>query len=127
MEFLVGTGTVSRADTPLRAFLEGLAYCAMLEADLESVCQEAVEKFGRPIAKKTPALTVLANDAYWKSYLESKAAGAWRSEMHRLANGVEDLLNISVSFLSLSIPGDRLVYEDRRPTFIQPPVVMRAW
>jgi hypothetical protein len=127
LKYMPVRATVSRADTPLRAFLEGLAYCAILEADLECLHQEAVNKFKLPIEKKSPALIVLANDEYWKLYLESKAAGAWTAELQRLATGVEDKLNISVSFLSLSIPEEPVRYEDGRPKFIKPPQIERAW
>ena len=72
-------------------------------------------------------LKATRDDEYWKLYLKSKAAGAWKSELHRLAGGVEDKLNISVSFLSLSIPDEPVEYEDGRPKFIQPPLVERAW
>jgi hypothetical protein len=120
-------GTVSRADTPLRAFLEGLAYCAIIAADFECVCQEAEDKFNRPIEKDAPALIVLANDTYWQSYLRSSAAGAWRLEMDRLATGVKETLNIPVSFLSLSIPDEPVKYENRQPKLIRAPLIERAW
>ena len=127
LKYMPVGATVSRADTPLRAFLEGLAYCAILEADLECLHLEAVNTFKRLIEKKPPALIVLANEKYWKLYRKSKAAGAWRTELHRLATGVEKKLNISVSFLSLSIPDEPVEYEGGRPKFIQPPLIERAW
>lgn len=127
LKYMPVGATVSRADTPLRAFLEGLAYCAILEADLDCLHLEAVNKFKRTIEKKPPALIVLANDEYWELYRESKDAGAWRSELHRLAIGVEDKLNLPVSFLSMSIPEEPVRYEDGRPKFIKPPRIERAW
>ncbi|RLA41019.1 MAG: hypothetical protein DRR06_16625, partial [Gammaproteobacteria bacterium] len=127
LKYMPVGATVSRADTPLRAFLEGLAYCAILEADLESLQREAEEKFERPIAKKVPALVLLANSDYWKLYREPKVAGEWMGEMDRLALLVKDKLGIPVSYLSLKISDEPIRYEAQRPKFVWPPVIERAW
>ncbi len=127
LKYMPVEGSVSSADTPLRAFLEGLAYCALLEADIEGLHQQAVEKFARPIVNNPPSLVVLANNMYWEMYLNSKVAGTWEIELQRLAMGVENNLGIPVSFLSLSLPDDPVKYQDRRPKFIQRPILERAW
>jgi hypothetical protein len=127
LKYMPVDGTASRADTPLRALLEGLAYCAILDADLECIHQQAIEKFNRPIAKKRPALIVLANDSYWKLYRESKSAAAWQPELQRLATELEVSLDIPVSFLSLRVPDDPVRYEGRLPKFIEKPLLERVW
>jgi hypothetical protein len=128
LKYLPANASISRADTPLRAFLEGLAYCAFIEADFEFVHKEAEEKFKQPIKKKPPSLIVLSNDYYWKLYYGcNEYETPWTSELQRLASGVKEKLNIPVSFLSLSVPDEPVRYEERKPKFIQPPLLKRAW
>lgn len=127
LKYMPVNGTISRADTPLRAFLEGLAYCAILEADIDCIHSEAVDRFDQAIEKKPSGLVVLANNDYWKKFLEYKEAETWTKELTRLAAGVQESLDIPVAFLSLVIPEEPIRYEEQRPRFIEPPQIKPAW
>jgi hypothetical protein len=127
LKYMPVTGTVSSADTPLRAFLEGLAYCAILEADIECLCKEAGHKFNFDPAPIPPALIVLANADYWQKYAASKPAGVWKDEMLRLAEIANTSLNVPTSFLSLSISEDPITYDKKCPRFNEVPELGPAW
>lgn len=127
LKYMPVAATVSKADTPLRAFLEGLAYCAFLEAELDAIRQEAEEKYEQRISKSPPGLIVIANENYWKLFNVYQGKPSWTEAMERLAAGVQDKLNIPVFFLSLVITDDPIKYEDLRPKFKVPPVIKRAW
>jgi hypothetical protein len=89
-----------KADTPLRAFLEGLAYCAIVESNIESISQEAKER-GLKFKKTSLCVIVLAPENYWGYYLNKKAAGNWIQALKNLTNAVSKELNIQIRFLSM--------------------------
>lgn len=90
----------SQADTPLRALLEGLAYCAIIEKNLPKISIEASHKFNKRFNKEL-ALVVLAPDEYWKRYLQNKSAGKWFPEIKKLTEALKDALNIDIILLAM--------------------------
>jgi hypothetical protein len=66
-----------KADTPLRALLEGLAYCAMVEANIANITDEVKSKFNLKITHTRSDLIVMAPNEYWHSYLGKPRAGDW--------------------------------------------------
>lgn len=107
-ELKVSRQTGGLADTPLRAFLEGLAYCAIVEANGEAFAAEAQELFGYRLAVRRPALMVVAPDDYWLGYLNHPRAGEWLPTLDRLARKLESRLHISTHFVALVDAGFRM-------------------
>ena len=56
-------GESARGDTPLRALLEGLAYCAIVEANAADIASEFAEQ--HVVSASRPTLVVMAPDNYW--------------------------------------------------------------
>jgi len=61
------TGT-ALGDTPLRAFLEALAYCAIVEANANDIASEVSANFGVDLAESCPTLIAMAPEEYWLGY-----------------------------------------------------------
>jgi len=90
-----------KSDTPLRAFLEALAYCATVEANISAIAKEAHAKFGHVFAGKKPALMVMAPEAYWVDYVNHPMAGNWWPVLKHLADRVEKSLEVECYFVAL--------------------------
>ena len=88
-------------DTPLMAFLEGLAYCAIVEANIKVIAKEAQENFDLQLKSSRPALMVLAPDDYWFYYSKNKSAGDWSVKLKTLVEKISREMNLSVHFLSI--------------------------
>jgi hypothetical protein len=118
----------SGADTPLRALLQALAYCAALEANLKAVRSETVRNFGRGAAAK-PGVVVLANVNYWKRYREARGQdGSWTREFDRLALELDRELGLPIQFLALELRGNPLwEYRHRKPYLTMRPKLLPAW
>jgi hypothetical protein len=117
-------------DTPLRAFLEALAMCAIAEANQSALRAEISERFGRTISDAPPILALIASPVYWKlcRRRESQRGAAWIREMERLALEVERDLSVPVRFLSLELPGDPgWVYREDGPAIDGIPRLSLAW
>jgi len=90
-----------KPDTPLRAFLEGLAYCAIVESNMSAITHEAKTNFGLKFKKPRPHLMVLAPENYWDYYVGKKAAGDWAQALKNIINEVSQQLKIQIQFLSI--------------------------
>lgn len=120
----------SSADTPLRAFLEGLAYCSIVEANLASILEQAREHLGLDLATVPPALVVLANQEYWDRYLEAVGpTPTWADELDRLGTGIGQEVDVPVSFLSLDLGGALPLQYDAagKPRLATVPRANAAW
>jgi len=98
----------TKGDTPLRAILEGLAQCAVVEAHRETLSAQIAERTGRTVASDPPRLVVFANNRYWEIYRRRslKSAGPWMEAMRRVAGEIEQGLGIPVRFASIKLYGD---------------------
>lgn len=117
-------------DTPLRAFLEALALCAVAHANLPALRSEIAERFGRTISDEPPMLVLLASPVYWRlcRRRESQRGAGWIREMERLAQEVTRTLSIPVRFLALELPGDPgWVYREDGPAIDGVPRLALAW
>lgn len=101
IELKVSAKKGSNPDTPLRAFLEGLAYCAIVEANIEDIAEEAQAKFDLQLNTARPDLMVLAPDDYWHYYAKNKATGDWSAKLKTLIKKISREMNLSVHFLSI--------------------------
>lgn len=96
VELKVGGG-----DTPLRALLEGLAYCALVEANIADIALEATALHGLTLLPVRPALIVIAPDDYWMKYLANKRAGQWFPAIRDLSSRIRETLELEVHLLAL--------------------------
>jgi len=101
IELKIESKSGGQADTPLRALLEGLAYCAIIEKNLPKLSDEASNKFNKEFNEEL-TLVVLAPDEYWKRYLQNKSAGDWFPEIKKISNTLKEELNIDIILLAMS-------------------------
>jgi hypothetical protein len=120
-----GTG-----DTPLRALLEGLAQCAILDANREAIAAELAERGGREISKEAPALVLLGSTRYWElcRKREAQKGAAWIREFERLGRETAETIGVEVLFLGLDLEADPgWEYGDAGPVLVSDPSVEVAW
>ena len=89
----------ARGDTPLRALLEGLAYCAIVEANAADIASEVAEQYA--LSAPRPTLVVMAPDHYWAGYLDHPRAGRWLPAVRDLVSGLRDTLGLDAYLLAL--------------------------
>ena len=89
------------SDTPLRALLEGLAYCAIVEANISAITEEASSKFGLSLSATRPILTIMAPEEYWSRYLENTSTGSWLPELVRVIDSLKGQLKLEVRMVAL--------------------------
>jgi hypothetical protein len=101
IELKVPTASGGRSDTPLRAFLEAFAYCAIVEANIDELAAEAATTLCCEISRDRSALMVMAPEDYWLSYLGHPKAGDWWPSLERLATELADNLGLEIHFIAL--------------------------
>ena len=94
----------SSRDSPLRAFLEGLAYCAIMESNLNCIRDEIVKLCGRVISSRPPILIVTAPNEYWRSWERACGVG-YQQHLKSAVHAVAECLDVETIFLELSIKG----------------------
>lgn len=90
-----------KPDTPLRALLEGLAYCAIIEGNQKDIWQEAKEKFDLTFKEPRPHLIILAPEEYWSYYFQKDSAGNWTAGFSELVLKLKEHPFPSTLFISL--------------------------
>jgi len=117
-------------DTPLRVLLDGLAYCAIAEANQEALAQEVAERFGHSVAVEPPHLVVLASPRYWelcRKRSTQKGAG-WIRELERIAAEAPSAIGVSVHYLALRLDGDPgWTYAEEGPVLSNRARLLPAW
>ena len=88
-------GESARGDTPLRALLEGLAYCAIVEANGADIASEVADQHALSVSR--PTLVAMAPDNYWAGYLDHPRAGRWLSAVRDLVAGLRDTLSSTMT------------------------------
>ena len=88
-------------DTPLRAFLEALAYCAIVEANAMDIGDELKKSLNRQIQVSAPNLLIMAPQDYWTGYLGHSAAGKWWPLLRALAADIDELLGLRSQFVAM--------------------------
>lgn len=93
-----------RVDTPLKALLEALAYCATLDADMRCVSRESDDKkrtllhVVRPIR---PNLLILAPSEYWDVCDRAETSHRWKKPLRALVQRIELALRVKVRFVRM--------------------------
>jgi hypothetical protein len=90
------TSNTSKGDNPLRALLEALAYCAIVEANADDLASEIEERYGLDAATGKPDLVVVGPDAYWSTW-----TGPARTAVHELADRISHAFDMRALFVSL--------------------------
>jgi len=104
-----------RGDTPLRAYLEALAYCAIVEANASDIAREASKRFDKSINNRLPALIVMAPEAYWAGYVEQTSVRPWWPNLSSLAAKMDNLLGLETHFLCLRNATIRMGRRNQNP------------
>ena len=110
----------SSPETPLRALLEGLAYAAIVQANIQAIATEAGGSRGMELSHEVPAVMVMAPQEYWEYFRNKPQAGTWQAAMQELATRIEDTLGIPVLFLGLGECVLSLGLQGKRPTLERP-------
>ncbi len=124
IELKVEGTKASLGDTPLRALLEALAYCAVVEANVDDIRSEAAEQYGIALTEARPALVVMAPAEYWTGYLGHPKAGEWISAIRDLAAGITDAMHLEVHLLALLDAGFEMGLEGKPPRLTGDPRVV---
>ncbi len=101
IELKVRPATSGYGDTPLRAYLEALAYCAIVEANASEIASEASTRFNKSIDNRPPGLVVMAPQDYWVGHMERRKSGQWWPDLSKLAAEIDNLLGLETHFLGL--------------------------
>jgi hypothetical protein len=115
VELKVKNSHGGRSDTPLRAFLEALAYCAIIEANIEDVTAEVSSTFGYTLTQTRAALMVMAPEDYWMRYLSHTKAGDWWPHLAQLADDLKGSLGIESHFIALRDANFKMGLEGNPP------------
>ncbi len=89
------------ADTPLHAFLEALAYCAIVEKNASAIACEVDDKFKKTLDAGPPILVVMAPEDYWSRFLDHPKAGEWLPILTNLASEIENRTGVAAHFVGL--------------------------
>ncbi|MGR3914992.1 MAG: hypothetical protein OD918_10880 [Gammaproteobacteria bacterium] len=94
-------GKSDRVEAPLRALLEALAYCAVVEANMKFIDNEAQTKRNVSFATQKPRLMILAPDAYWQFFKNRSSAGNWQPAFRNLLAEIHEHLGVRAHLASL--------------------------
>ncbi len=120
-------------DTPLRALLEGLAYCAILEANRAALQSEMQLELGGDelkISEDPPQLILLGTPRYWQlcRKREAQKGAGWIRELQRLGAEIGQHIGVEVLFLGLDLSGDPgWEYAEGFPVLRAAPRLAPAW
>ena len=135
----------STGDTPLRALLEGLAYCAIVEAEANRATfrEQASEVLRQTFADGPPSLYIVGSARYWElcRRREPQKGAAWINRLEHLMRVAEsgdptpddeppavDPLGIHIECLGLALEAEPAwELQDERPTIVGTPRLTPAW
>lgn len=87
-------------DTPLRAVLEGLAYTAILQANLATIRKEVLQRYSLMITSDVPRLIVMAPEEYWAGF-RTRLPKGWEEQVEALADRILQGTGVAVDFVAL--------------------------
>ncbi|MFN3208933.1 MAG: PGN_0703 family putative restriction endonuclease [Roseovarius sp.] len=97
------------SDPPPVAFLEGLRYAAIVEANLERFADEVRRSFGREMVLERPDIVILGEADWWSRWLGADEGA--KSALEKKARDVSQLLDLGIVFAS--VPNTTLRYGQR--------------
>jgi hypothetical protein len=93
-----------RIETPLKALLEALTYCAILDANLMRLSKEAHDRkniLQHAVKPTRPNLLILAPTEYWNLCSKKENRHPWRESFLALGRRIEIALKIRVRFVRI--------------------------
>jgi hypothetical protein len=93
-----------RVDTPLKALLEALAYCATLDADMRYLSRESDDEkrmLLHAVSPMRPNLLILAPAEYWDLCDLEESRHYWKQALQALRRRVELAFKIRVRFVRI--------------------------
>lgn len=112
LELKVKTAT-SKGDTPLRALLESLAYCAIIEANTQDISDEIKESFGVRSVTGRPTLVIAGPTSYWSSWTDTVLTG-----VYELADRIARTFEMEIWILDLGKITAKIGTGGQRPQLI---------
>lgn len=103
------------SDTPLRALLEGFAYCALVEANGAEIAGEALARHETRFSTVRPALLVMAPEDYWRDYLDRRSVGSWYPTVRGLAKRLAAAMAMEIHLLVLRNSKFQMGLNRKRP------------
>jgi hypothetical protein len=107
------------SDTPLRAFIEAFAYCAIVEANASNIANEALKNFDIKLSGSRPALIVMAPEEYWFGYKDHKKTGNWWPELQNLADQLAGSLGLTSHFIAMRNSGFSMGLNGEKPQLVE--------
>ena len=101
IELKVDPDSGGKSDTPLRALLEGLAYCAIVEANKKEIWQEVQSNMKLKFKGSRPHMIIMAPEQYWDYYFNKSVARDWPNALKTLVKGITQNLEIHIHFYSI--------------------------
>jgi len=104
-------------ESPLRALLQALAYCATVEANIKHIANEneANEERRASFAAQRPRLMILAPDAYWQYFMRHPDAGNWQPAFRKLLAEIHQCIGVRTHLASLPDDVCPLNWENSKP------------
>jgi hypothetical protein len=103
-ELKIQTAGTTRVDTPLKACLEAMAYCAILDPDMRLLSRESDDKkrtLRHVVSPARPNLLILAPQEYWDVCHLQESKHPWVKPLNDLKERIETALRIKVRFVSM--------------------------
>lgn len=106
-ELKVPSEATSRADSPIKAVLEALAYCAILDPNMEKLSYDNIKVMGKmgdlhhAVRPTRPNLLILAPSEYWDALDHARSDYLWRDPVLALCRRIELALKIRVRLVSM--------------------------
>ena len=91
-------------ETPLKALLESLAYCATLDADMRNLSRESDDKkrtLLHVVSPTRPNLLIIAPSEYWTLCSQAEDRFHWIEAIQTLCRRIEIALKIKVRFVGI--------------------------
>jgi hypothetical protein len=129
-ELKVHSADKKSAETPLKALLEALAYCATLYADMRNLSRESDDKkrmLRHSFSPMRPNLLVMAPSEYWDLCDLEESGYPWRKPLQALSRRVEVAFKIKVGFVRMDNCLWQMNENTRMPSLIGTPVFKWAW
>lgn len=106
--------TKGYGQTPLRALLECLIYCAVVEANVEAIRSGLRSRYGCHHDFVRPGMVVAAPTGYWRKWTPNSVTGEWWYEYARLLDGLGTALDTPLYAIDFGTVG-YIVDTDGRP------------
>lgn len=102
-------------ESPLRAYLEALAYSAIVQANLTAIGRELGVSDMKLFANHTPAVIVLAPEEYWLRLFDNALVASSWPLMRNFADAMNKQIGVQTHFLSMTPSEFAMGSENQKP------------